>query len=57
MEKMIHLTTNDSKTIALWKIKNNQSTEKHLFLIHGTFYDKEIFNYLLKKSYSIVLEN
>jgi predicted alpha/beta hydrolase len=44
MEELIHLTTDDSETIALWKITNNKSTDKHLFLIHGTFSDKEIFN-------------
>lgn len=44
MEELIHLTTDDSETIALWKITSNKTTDKHLFLIHGTFSDKEIFN-------------
>lgn len=44
MEELIYLTTEDSETIALWRITNNKSSDKHLFLIHGTFSDKDIFN-------------
>ncbi|EAQ41622.1 alpha/beta fold hydrolase [Polaribacter sp. MED152] len=44
MEKLIQLTTEDSENVALWKITNDKSTNKHLFLIHGTFSDKDFFN-------------
>lgn len=42
-EKLIELKTDDAIKIALWKIYNQkETTEKNIFLTHGTFSNKKI---------------